>query len=327
MEIGGLFIASLVLIVGASELFTNAVEWLGFRMRLASGATGSLLAALGTSLPEFTVPVVALLSRQPSADAVAMGAVLGAPFLLLSLGVGVTGVAVLGRRRSRVLTVDRGQARRDLGVFCGAFSVCLLCLVLPQPARLALGIALLLVYAWYVIATLRGGAPTETMPEPLHLVRFFTSRTPIAVIALQLIIAVALLIVGSELFVRALNDAATALHINPLTIAIVLVPVATELPETFNSVLWVRSNDDGLAFGNVAGSATFQACVLGFLGLCFTSWRPGSDGIISALITLVIGVYLLVLMRDGRARGWLLLLAALPWAGYVVFQLVHGPTG
>ena len=55
-----LFAGGIVLLVVAAELFTNAIEWAGFRMRLASGATGSLLAALGTSLPEFVVPVVAL---------------------------------------------------------------------------------------------------------------------------------------------------------------------------------------------------------------------------------------------------------------------------
>ena len=62
--------------------------------------------------------------------------------------------------------------------------------------------------------------------------------------------------------------------------------MATELPETLNSVLWVRSRDDTLAFGNVAGSATFQACVLSFIGLTFTSWRPGAAGVISGALTL-----------------------------------------
>ena len=68
-------------------------------------------------------------------------------------------------------------------------------------------------------------------------------------------------------------------------LALVIVPVATELPETLNSVLWVRTDDDMLAFGNVAGSATFQSCVLAAIGVVFTTWHPGRRDYISATLT------------------------------------------
>ena len=141
---------------------------------------------------------------------------------------------------------------------------------------------------------------------------------------LQLLISVAMLVVGSELFVSALSDTAAALHANPLTLALIVVPLATELPETFNSVLWVRSGDDRLAFGNVAGSAAFQSCVLGFVGLTFTPWRPGFSGILGGLFTLAVAVGLLLLLRNGAARGRWLALAALPWVGYVIAEIATG---
>ncbi len=319
-----LFIGGLVLIVAASELFTNAVEWAGYRMKLASGATGSLLAALGTSLPETVVPVVALVSGQPSAASVATGAVLGSAFLLLGLGTAVTGGAVLLRRRRRRLELAPGQATRDLGLFIGGFSVVLVAIVLPTAARVALGICLLIAYGLYVRATLRGGDPTETMPEPLHLVRWRGGEPPSFMVAAQLVGAVAMLIVGSDLFVRALDDVAGTLHTNPLTLALIVIPVATELPETLNSVLWVRSDDDHLAFGNVAGSAAFQSCILGFIGLSFTPWRPDLNGVLSGLLTLAIAVYLFVLLRRGSAHGRWLLLAGIPWVAYVVAELLAG---
>ena len=317
------FIGGLVLIVVASELFTNAVEWAGFRMGLASGATGSLLAALGTSLPETVVPVVALVNMAPSSSSVASGAVLGSPFLLLGLGVAITGVAVSMRRNAR-LELATGQVRRDLGVFIGAFSVVLVATVLPLPARIVVGVGLLLTYALYVVATLRGGEPTEEAPEPLHLLRRATGEPATWGVVVQLLLAIAMLIVGSDLFVAALNDTAASLHANPLILALIVVPVATELPETFNSVLWVRSGDDGLAFGNVAGSAAFQSCVLGFIGVTFTPWRPGLGGVLSGVLTLGVAVALLLLLRRGSARGGWLMLAALPWIGYVVAEVVAG---
>ena len=320
-----LFVGGLVLIVAASELFTNAVEWAGFRLGLASGATGSLLAALGTSLPETVVPVVALASMAPGATSVATGAVLGSPFLLLGLGVAITGVAVV-MRRDKQLRIAAGQARRDLGVFIVAFSLVLVALVLPFAARVIVGVALLLIYGGYVRATLLSGGPTDEAPEPLHLFRFGqrAAQPPSWAVVLQLGVSVAMLIAGSDLFVKALNDTATALHTNPLILALIVVPVATELPETFNSVLWIRSGDDHLAFGNVAGSAAFQACVLGFVGVTFTPWRPGFGGVLSGLLTLGVGIGLLLLLRNGRARGRWLLLAAVPWVGYVLAQLLTG---
>jgi cation:H+ antiporter len=319
-----LFAGGLVLIVTASELFTNAVEWTGYRLKLASGATGSLLAALGTSLPETVVPVVALISGEPSAASVATGAVLGSAFLLLGVGTAVTGAAVLLRRSRRRLEPQAGQVRRDLGLFIGGFSVVLVAIVLPRPLRIVLGICLLVAYALYVRATLAGGAPSEAAPEPLHLVRWRDGEPGSRWIGVQLVGAVAMLILGSDLFVRGLNDVASSLHTNPLTLALIVIPVATELPETLNSVLWVRSHDDALAFGNVAGSAAFQACILGFIGLSFTPWRPDFNGVLSGLLTLGVAVYLLALLHRGSAHGRWLLLAGLPWVGYVVAEIIAG---
>src|SRR5207302_4286316 len=153
---------------------------------------------------------------------------------------------------------------------------------------------------------------------PLHNVRWRRGQPHAAHIALQLAMAVALLVVGSRLFVEALDEVAAAIHVSPLLLALVVVPLATELPETLNSVLWVRSSDDTLAFGNVAGSATFQACVLGFIGVTFTDWHLGAAGLVSGCLTLATAAALLAVLWRGRARGTTLLAAIVPWVGYVV---------
>ena len=319
-----LFVASLILVVVASELFTNAIEWAGFQLKLGTGATGSLLAALGTSLPETVVPIVALATRSPGADKVATGAVLGSPFLLLTLGAGATGIAVLVRGGARRLVIDPRQARRDLGVFLAAFTVAVLSSALPHAARIVVGIGLALAYVAYVVATLRGSGAGGDMPEPLHIVRWRPGEPHPVLVTVQLALAIAILILGSQLFVVALDRTATALHFAQLVLALVIVPIATELPETLNSVFWVRSNDDMLAFGNVAGSATFQSCVLAAIGVTFTTWNPGSAGFISAGLTIATAAYLLVLLWRGTARGGLLMLALVPWLVYVAAVLVTG---
>ncbi|GAC1339162.1 MAG: sodium:calcium antiporter [Candidatus Dormibacteria bacterium] len=321
-----LFLVSLVLIVAAAEGFTNAVEWAGFRLRLGAGATGSLLAAIGTAMPETVVPAVALLSRQPNSEAVAVGAILGAPFLLLTVAIAVTGVAVLTRRGGRTLVLDQAQVRRDLGTFVVAYSLVLASLAFPRPVRVLVSVVLVGIYARYVVATLRGGEATEEMPEPLHLVRWRGSGVPhLSAVLAQLLLSVVGLIIGGEIFVSALTQTSAALGISALLLALVLVPIATELPEMLNAVLWVRSNDDRLAFGCVAGAAAFQACFLGAMGLSFTDWAPRGIGLAAAPITLVTAAVALVVLRGGRARGGVLLLAALPWAAWAVAAVAARP--
>src|SRR5206468_10696744 len=97
---------ALVVILIAAELFTNGVEWFGHKLNLAEGAVGSVLAAVGTALPETMIPIVAILfpsvgSSVETAEGVGVGAILGAPFMLATLAMFVTGVAVLFQARTR----------------------------------------------------------------------------------------------------------------------------------------------------------------------------------------------------------------------------------
>jgi len=316
------FVGALLLIAAASELFTNAVEWAGYQLHLGAGATGSLLAALGTALPETVVVIVALAGGGADSEQIAIGAVLGSSFLLLTLGGAVTGLAVLARAGGRHLTVAPAQARRDLGTFLSAFGCAVASTVLSRPERVVVGILLLLLYAGYARATLDGGEPDQEAPEPLHVVRWRSSPPPGAAVAAQLLTGTVLLAIGAELFVGAIHTAAISLGLNALVLAVIVIPFATELPECVNSVLWIRSGDDGLALGNVIGAAVFQACILGFVGLAFTTWDLGAAGLISAGCAFATGLYLLAVARRGRAHGGWLLGAAVPWIGYVVAELV-----
>ena len=60
MEILELVVALAVILI-AAELFTNGIEWFGHKLNLAEGAVGSVLAAVGTALPETMIPLVAIL--------------------------------------------------------------------------------------------------------------------------------------------------------------------------------------------------------------------------------------------------------------------------
>ena len=67
----------MIILLGA-ELFTNGIEWFGRKLELAEGAVGSVLAAVGTALPETMIPIIAILfATGASSHEVGVGAILG----------------------------------------------------------------------------------------------------------------------------------------------------------------------------------------------------------------------------------------------------------
>src|SRR6266540_5910740 len=114
-------VVALIVILLSAELFTNGVEWVGETMGLSQGAVGSVLAAVGTALPETLLPLVAILVGREAGKEIGIGAILGAPFMLSTLAMFVVGTAVLilarGKRRSTDLMGDRRVLLQDLGYF------------------------------------------------------------------------------------------------------------------------------------------------------------------------------------------------------------------
>src|ERR671923_349970 len=96
-----LLAASFAVILAGALLFTNAVEWLGHRLAIGEGAVGSLLAAVGTAMPETFIPIVAVIGGAEGSEDVAIGAIVGAPFLLATIAMLLVGVSAFAFRERR----------------------------------------------------------------------------------------------------------------------------------------------------------------------------------------------------------------------------------
>jgi cation:H+ antiporter len=274
-------LAAFALIVGGAVGFTNAVEWLGQRLNLGEGAVGALLAAVGTALPESVIPIVALAAGGGAeAEEIAIGAIIGAPFLLGTLAMLlVVGSAHVfkGRRPQGIeVAIDEHATRRDLTWFLMLMPVGLLLGVsgAPDALKYAGAVALVVGYGAYVRQTLKGGGDAGDADE-LEALYFDTSKDdPPSTLQMsaQFVASLAAIIVGAELFVGAVENIAKSAGVSPLVLALVLAPLATEMPEKANSVLWVRRGKDALALGNITGAMTFQATLPVALGLGFTHW-------------------------------------------------------
>ena len=152
----------LIVILIAAEVFTNALEHLGERVGISEGVTGSLFAAVGTALPETSVPLLALLagtSNTQTNEEIGVGAILGAPLMLSTLSLFLMTLSVWKRRGPQGhLRPERTGLVRDLNFFIVAFAFATLALFVPHTqiaVRYALGFVMVLVYFIYVMLTLR----------------------------------------------------------------------------------------------------------------------------------------------------------------------------
>lgn len=356
-----LLLGSLAIILVAAELFTNGIEWLGHKLKLAEGAVGSVLAAVATAMPETLIPVIAILgpvivgsTASETSQAVGVGAILGAPFMLSTLAMFVTGTAiVIFARRGRRGTDMRVNTRvlgRDVGFFVVGYGIAIGTAFLPAELgwlKWVAAVVLFVLYAVYVRLHFTDEVE-ESDPEELnrlHLTRVrplntqrmleidvlpgahsITGGEPrLGIVIGQVVLALGLIIVGAQVFVGAVEHLSTVIGLDPTILALIIAPIATELPEKFNSVLWVRNGKDTLAMGNITGAMVFQSAIPTVLGLLFTSWTFSADsaihfasaGVAFAATFLIFGGMIL----RGRLTAWWLLIGGPLYLVYLYLAL------
>lgn len=342
--------AALVVILLAAELFTNGIEWFGHKLNLAEGAVGSVLAAVGTALPETMIPLVAILTAGAMADPsaghdIGVGAILGAPFMLATLAMFVTGLGVLAYRRRRStgrrMPVDTRVLGMDIRYFFLGYGIAVgAALVPPDLAilRYVAVVALVGIYAWYVKAHFQADTAIDAVDlAPLRFrrvdrlaYRTDPQGTPrLRVVNFQVLIALAMIIGGAFVFVDAVEHIAAGAGLDPLLLALIIAPIATELPEKFNSLLWVRQGKDTLAMGNITGAMVFQSCIPTAIGvvLAADAWTLSSGSLLSfasaGIAFLSTAVIFLPMVRRGSLSGGNLLIGGLFYFLYVVLVVAH----
>jgi cation:H+ antiporter len=350
MDLVILILAFVVILLGA-ELFTNGIEWFGRKLELAEGAVGSVLAAVGTALPETMIPIVAILFGAGEASrGVAVGAVLGAPFMLATLAMFVTGVAVLIAARNRaggdVMPVDSRVLAHDMSYFAVAYAIAVGAAFLPLDVvwlKWVAAAVLLGIYAWYVKGHFEADASVDM--ADLAPLRFRRLDRPglrqdpevprLRTVNFQVLAALAFIVIGAIFFVDAVEHLATQIGVQETLLALVVAPIATELPEKFNSIIWVRQGKDTLAMGNITGAMVFQSTIPTVVALLFASsaWHvaPGSTiAFLSAGIAFVSSAAIFIPMaRAGRLRGRGLLVGGVFYLFYLglVVAAVSGLLG
>ena len=302
-----LLAVSFAVILAGALLFTNAIEWAGHRLELGEGATGSILAAVGTAMPETLIPIVAIIGGTEGAEDVAIGAIIGAPFLLATIAMALVGISALIYRNRREqgtkLNAHEETLDRDLLFFLIFFAAGIaIGLGLPDGLQIPCAIIFVGAYGLYVRNTLRGGGEIQKAETigPLYMDRTPGDDPPTGTIILQLVVGLGAIIGGAHLFVEELLHVAENLGIDALVLSLVLAPLATELPEKANSFFWVRDGKDTLALGNITGAMVFQSTIPIAVGLLLTEWELDRFAVVSGILGLAGGViaYFTISRRD-----------------------------
>ena len=325
--------AYLIVILIAAEVFVNALEHLGEKLKISEGVTGSIFAAVGTALPETLVPLLAIFAGTQNAkvnEEIGVGAILGAPLMLSTLTLFLVSLAVLKARGVHgTFTPERSGLTRDLNFFLGAFALACAALFVPHESmeiRVLFSFVMVLIYFIYIMVTLRASAAlvedghgTEA-GAPMLLSRL-RIPTNLGTIILQLGLGLGLLVLGAEGFIHGIEQAAPILGISALLLSLMIVPLATELPEKVNSILWIRKRKDTLAFGNVTGAMVFQGTLLPAIGISLTPWTPQKEVLAGVVITLIAAAWLRWMAARGQLRVWHLWINGALYATYLTIAL------
>lgn len=326
----GLFLASIVITLGGCALFTNGIEWFGKRRKISEGAIGSIFAAVGTTLPETSIPIIAIFfGTGRERTEVGLGAILGAPFMLSTLVLPVLAFllllyARLGKRDA-VFKLDYHEVRVDLLFFLSAYAIAVGCgFIVSRPLHYLAAVMLIASYVYYMRLKFSAAADGESELEPL----IFAPKRAVpsyGMIGLQGMVGLVGLAGGAHLFVTAARGIAESLDVSPLLLALLIAPLATELPEMSNSFLWLYRKKDRLAVGNVTGAMVFQGTFPVSIGLVGTEWSLAPSAMATMGLALVAaGASTLQLLWGGHWRPWLLGGGVALYLGYTASLYYYG---
>jgi len=328
-------LTGLFLILLSAESFTNGIETLGRKYSFSQAVVGSLFAAVGTALPETILPIVAILFYSgESAKDIGVGAILGAPFMLSTLAFFLIGITVLvshkKKRRKFEINIETHSTKRDLIFFLPMYSVAVIMPLIIGPSfSIFIAILLIIGYFYYAYRTFRGESGDIEHSEEMYLCKVLrklsltnTAEPHLMLIVIQIAGSLIIMITGAHEFVKSLEHVSVRFGMNPLLFALMLAPVATELPEKVNSITWTWKGRDTLALGNITGAMVFQSTFPVTVGLLFTEWKLTGMALFSAVIALIsASVVLIEIVFRKRLTPYTMLFGGVLYLIYAVILI------
>lgn len=314
---------AIIVIYYSCELFVNGIEWVGRKFGISQCAIGTVLAAFGTALPESVVTFVAVaFNGTREQQDIGVGAAMGGPLVLGTIAYAVVGLSIIIFRKRRELgaeiDIDSRKLRKDQLWFLSIFIFKVLLGLVVFTGKPLTALFFLAAYALYFYKEM--GAECTLPQEELEPLKFQPQETDPTTwwVMGQTIFALIFISAGSNLFVKNLELISSLWLVPPHIVALLLSPLATELPEILNAVIWVRQGKETLALGNISGSMMIQATIPSALGIYFTPWLFDKHLMMAGAMTLISIIYLFITLKRNKLSPHRLLYAGL---FYLIFAL------
>ena len=267
-----LIVVGIVLVLWGADRLTDGAVAVAQRLRIPEMVIGLTIVGLGTSMPELCISLVSALKGTSD---LAVGNVVGSNIFNTLLIVGVAAMVA-------PITILRSTVWKDMpwSMLAGVL-LAVLCFdgCVSRLDALIL-FAIFLIFMGYTLYQAKKGKAEMSAEEAR------SARTPLAAAGL-IVLGLACLVVGSNVFVDAATRVARALNVSDAVIGLTIVAGGTSLPELATSVVAARKGQSAIAIGNVIGSNVFNVLlIIGLTGLICPMELQGITLIDYAVMTL-----------------------------------------
>ena len=300
-----LIIAGVAMVLYGADRLTEGASALARRMNVSEIIIGLTIVAAGTSAPELFVSLVSALKGTPD---MAIGNVVGSNTMNAMLIVGCAAVVA-------PMSISRNTVRKDIP-FAVVASVLLPLLAIDSAIGRIDGIILLAGFAAFMYYTLSQAKAGETAPSDE------TKMQNPWLSVFFVVLGLALLVIGSNIFVDSASRVAYALGLSEAVVGLTIVAGGTSLPELATSVVAARKGQSAIAIGNVIGSNVFN--ILMILGLTATISPMQIQGITQVDLSMMLGSIVMVWLFSRTkytVERWEGALLAVVYIAYVCWLL------
>ena len=330
--VAALFLLSLLIVLSAAAWFTRRLEALCDRLDLSAGML-SILSALGANIPNYVASIVAIANGQQD---IGFGIIIGSNIYNLAIILGISSITAPGshgihlrlKEKHDVLIITYYALAITVTTILAILLLPRSLFVIPLSTQGVALIALLLVliltagiFGSFVYHIVRRPHPPHTRtltkqadPKPVMLA--VSLERLIAEVLFALVIALG----GVIVMVRSGEQLTADIHMPAVLAGLVVLAVATSLPNTVVAVMLVRTGRMAACVEEIFSSNSINAALGITLPLLF--WRMflqdhlllALDGPFLVLLTLSI-IVCIRMRRLNRIIGLLLLLSYAAWVG------------
>lgn len=253
-------VVGVVLVLWGADRLTEGAVAVAERLRVPQIVIGLTIVALGTSMPELCVSVVSALKGTPD---LAVGNVVGSNIFNALLIVGVAALVA-------PMTILRSTVFKDVPCALVASVVLLMMCQNDWVITRLDGAILFVFFLVFMRLTIKGATSAQSAPQAAEENEASAGKQPMKgwLAGLWMVVGLAALIGGSNLFVGGATEVARALNVSDAVIGLTIVAGGTSLPELATSVVAAKKGNSGIAIGNVLGSNVLNILfILGLTGM------------------------------------------------------------